>query len=147
MVADVVAARTWCEVNEREEELLTSRQRPIVLLRQQEGATGQPCVADGVAPKEKTLGIMLPYTPLHHLLLEAVARPIVLTSGNVSDEPIVYRDDEARETLKGIADAYARKAASSSSNDMIQLCACVPFTGIPKTFPAITFDVPAQPPT
>ena len=49
---------------------------------------------------------MLPYTPLHHLLLEAVARPIVLTSGNVSDEPIVYRDVEARETLKDIADAF-----------------------------------------
>ena len=49
---------------------------------------------------------MLPYTPLHHLLLAAVARPIVLTSGNVSDEPIVYRDDEARDTLKGIADAF-----------------------------------------
>ena len=49
---------------------------------------------------------MLPYTPLHHLLLAAVARPIVLTSGNVSDEPIVFRDDEARDTLKGIADAF-----------------------------------------
>ena len=49
---------------------------------------------------------MLPYTPLHHLLLAAVTRPIVLTSGNVSDEPIVYRDDEARATLKGIADAF-----------------------------------------
>jgi hydrogenase maturation protein HypF len=49
---------------------------------------------------------MLPYTPLHHLLLQAVARPIVLTSGNVSDEPIVYRDDEARATLKDIADAF-----------------------------------------
>src|SRR2546423_8643588 len=49
---------------------------------------------------------MLPHTPLHHLLLAAVARPMVLTSGNVSDEPIVYRDGEARDTLKDIADAF-----------------------------------------
>ena len=49
---------------------------------------------------------MLPYTPLHHLLLAAVTRPIVLTSGNVCDEPIAYRDGEARETLKDIADAF-----------------------------------------
>ena len=63
-------------------------------------------VAAATAPGNRQLGIMLPYTPLHHLLLAAVTRPIVLTSGNVSDEPIVYRDDEALERLAGIADAF-----------------------------------------
>jgi hydrogenase maturation protein HypF len=73
-----------------------------VLLPRRAGAP----VADAVAPGNRQLGVMLPYTPLHHLLLAKVGRPIVLTSGNVSDEPIAYRDDEARETLKGIADAF-----------------------------------------
>ena len=59
-----------------------------------------------VAPGNRQLGVMLPYTPLHHLLLAAVGRPIVLTSGNVSDEPIAYRDDDALARLAGIADAF-----------------------------------------
>jgi hydrogenase maturation protein HypF len=61
-------------------------------------------VASAVAPGIKELGVMLPYTPLHHLLLAAVGEPIVLTSGNVSDEPIAYRDDDARARLGPIAD-------------------------------------------
>jgi hydrogenase maturation protein HypF len=63
-------------------------------------------VAGPVAPGNRSLGVMLPYTPLHHLLLAAVGRPIVLTSGNVSDEPIAYRDDDALERLGGIADWF-----------------------------------------
>ena len=102
MAADLPAARQLAEIGETAVALLTSPARPIVLLPRQPGAA----VALAAAPGNRQLGVMLPYTPLHHLLLEAVARPIVLTSGNVSDEPIVYRDDEARETLKGIADAF-----------------------------------------
>src|SRR6266516_382700 len=63
-------------------------------------------VADAVAPGNRQLGIMLPYTPLHHLLLGEVGRPIVLTSGNVSDEPIAYTDADALARLAGIADAF-----------------------------------------
>ena len=102
MVADVAAARALAEVDAVAEAELTGSRRPIVLLPRREGAP----VAQGVAPGAHELGVMLPYTPLHHLLLAAVGRPLVLTSGNVSDEPIAYRDDEARERLAGIADAF-----------------------------------------
>jgi hydrogenase maturation protein HypF len=102
MAADLTAAAELAEVDDAAAALLTSPARPIVLLPRQPGTA----IAPATAPANRQLGVMLPYTPLHHLLLEAVARPIVLTSGNVSDEPIVYRDDEARETLKGIADAF-----------------------------------------
>jgi hydrogenase maturation protein HypF len=102
MAADLAAAAELAEVDEAAAALLTSPARPIVLLPRRPGTT----VAQATAPGNRQLGVMLPYTPLHHLLLAAVARPIVLTSGNVSDEPIVYRDDEARATLKGIADAF-----------------------------------------
>ena len=108
MVADMEAARQLCYVSEAEEALLRSRQRPVVLLQRRPDCP----VAVGVAPVHNTLGIMLPYTPLHHLLLRAFAdasqeRPavLVMTSGNVSDEPIAYRDDDARERLCTIADA------------------------------------------
>jgi hydrogenase maturation protein HypF len=102
MVAGLAAARTLCEVDETAAGLLTSSRRPIVLLprRPEDG------LAAAVAPGNRHLGLMLPYTPLHHLLLARVGRPVVLTSGNVSDEPIVYRDDEVAERLAGIADAF-----------------------------------------
>jgi hydrogenase maturation protein HypF len=106
MAADLAAAAELAEVDAAAANLLTSAARPIVLLPRRERAEPGAAVAPATAPGNRQLGIMLPYTPLHHLLLAAVARPIVLTSGNVSDEPIAYRDDEARETLKDIADAF-----------------------------------------
>ena len=102
MVADLAAARELCEVDETGESLLASARRPVVLLPRRPGAP----VADAVAPGNRQLGIMLPYTPLHHLLLAEVGRPIVLTSGNVSDEPIAYTDGDALARLAGIADAF-----------------------------------------
>jgi hydrogenase maturation protein HypF len=102
MVPDLAAARRLCEVDEAGARQLTSRRRPIVLLPRRPG----PVIAAAVAPGNRQLGIMLPYTPLHHLLLARVARPMVLTSGNRSDEPIVYQDGEAGERLGGIADAF-----------------------------------------
>ena len=102
MVAGLDQARQLCEVDEAATTLLTSRRRPIVLLPQLAG-TG---LAEQVAPGHRYLGVLLPYTPLHHLLLRSAGGPIVLTSGNVSDEPIVYADDEAVERLGGIADAF-----------------------------------------
>jgi hydrogenase maturation protein HypF len=102
MVADLPAARRLCEVDAAAARLLTSARRPIVLLPRRPGAD----VATAVAPGNRQLGLMLPYTPLHHLLLRELGRPIVLTSGNVSDEPIVYADDEAGERLSPIADGF-----------------------------------------
>ena len=100
MVADVEAAQELCELGAEERVLLTSAARPIVLLGRRAGVE----VAPSVAPGSPSLGLMLPYTPLHHLLLEACAGPIVLTSGNLSDEPIAFDDDDAIERLTGIAD-------------------------------------------
>ena len=102
MAADLAAAAALAEVDAAAAVLLTSPARPIVLLPRQPGARA----AAATAPGSRHLGIMLPYTPLHHLLLAATTRPIVLTSGNVSDEPIAYRDEDARERLGDIADAF-----------------------------------------
>ena len=102
MVTDLAAVRALCHVDTAEETLLESPRRPIVLL-QRRGAAG---IAEPVAPGAKDLGIMLPYTPLHTLLAEAFPRPFVLTSGNRSDEPIAYHDDEARDRLGPLADAF-----------------------------------------
>ncbi len=109
MVADVEIARLLCEVSEAEAALLQSRHRPIVLLEQRAHCP----VAPGVAPSSNTLGVMLPYTPLHHILLRDFAtsveagRPaaLVMTSGNMSDEPIAYSDEDAQQRLAGIAPA------------------------------------------
>jgi hydrogenase maturation protein HypF len=101
MVADLAGARQAGQVDEAAAALLTSSRRPIVLLPRVPSG-----IAAAVAPGNRQLGLMLPYTPLHHLLLAAVAGPVVLTSGNISDEPIVYRDGEAAQRLGGIADAF-----------------------------------------
>ncbi len=101
MAAGLAAARELAEVDEAAAALLTSPRRPIVLLPRRPGA-----VAAAVAPGNRALGVMLPYTPLHHLLAEAAGGPIVLTSGNLSDEPIAYRDEDAFTQLAPIADAF-----------------------------------------
>ncbi|MGQ0678841.1 MAG: carbamoyltransferase HypF [Actinomycetota bacterium] len=105
MVAGVEQARHLVEIGVEEEAILSTRRRPIVLLRRREGPTVAG-VGPGVAPGNRYLGMMLPYTPLHHLLLERVGEPIVLTSGNMSDEPIFYRDEDALIGLDPIADAF-----------------------------------------
>ncbi|MDQ4102985.1 MAG: carbamoyltransferase HypF [Actinomycetota bacterium] len=102
MVADLATAHGLCVINSVAEQVLTGRRRPVVLLPRRPDAP----VAPAVAPGNRSLGLMLPYTPLHHLLLRETAAPIVLTSGNVSDEPIAYRADDARQRLTGIADAF-----------------------------------------
>ena len=102
LAADLTAAGTLSDIDQAAAELLASPSRPIVLLPRRPDAD----VAAAVAPGNRQLGIMLPYTPLHHLLVKAVARPMVLTSGNISDEPIAYRDADALDALGGIADAF-----------------------------------------
>jgi hydrogenase maturation protein HypF len=90
------------DVTPEERTLLEARERPIVLVRRRDDAP----VAPSVAPGTVWLGVMLPYTPLHHLLLHDAQIPLVMTSGNVSDEPIAFDDVEARERLGPIADAF-----------------------------------------
>jgi hydrogenase maturation protein HypF len=102
MVVDAAAAAALGEVGPAERALLTSPRAPIVLLRKSRPGA----VADEVAPRNPHLGVMLPYTPLHHLLLRSFGGPLVMTSGNRSDEPIAYRDDEALVKLTGIADLF-----------------------------------------
>ncbi len=103
MVRDVRSAPRFCEVTEAERAVLSSRRRPIVLLRRRSEAR----LADGVAPENPSLGVMLPYTPLHHLLMDELdGRTLVMTSGNRSDEPIAFEDDDARERLADIADLF-----------------------------------------
>jgi hydrogenase maturation protein HypF len=102
MAADVAAARALVSLGEEDAALLTSPARPIVLAPR----AARSAVADGVAPGMAELGVMLPYAPLHHLLLGDAGVALVLTSGNVSDEPIAFRDDDALERLAGIADVF-----------------------------------------
>lgn len=102
MVPDLKTAERLVRIDELERMLLGGRERPIVLLRRRPDAA----VAGAVAPDRRDLGLMLPYSPVHHLLLADVGEPLVMTSGNVSDEPIAYRDDEALERLSEIADLF-----------------------------------------
>ncbi len=102
MVPDAAAARQLCDVSTEEESLLASPARPVVLLRRRPDAR----VAPSVAPGNRSLGTMLPYTPLHHLLAAAHGAPFVLTSGNLADEPIAYDDRDAFARLGGVADAF-----------------------------------------
>jgi hydrogenase maturation protein HypF len=102
MVPDLEAARRLVDLPPGAEPLLTGARRPIVLLPRRPG----PHLASAVAPGNRELGVMLPYTPLHHLLAGRLGRPYVLTSGNLSGEPIVYRDEDARERLSAVADAF-----------------------------------------
>lgn len=102
MAPTLEAARLIADITREESAVLASRRRPIVLLRRRPEAP----VAASVAPGNRQLGVMLPYTPLHELLLGEVGRLLVLTSGNLSDEPIAHRDEDALTRLDGIADAF-----------------------------------------
>src|SRR5215204_4698433 len=102
MARNLEQARELCRVGPEEEKLLTSPARPIVLLERLPSCE----VAEAVAPRQNTLGVMLAYSPLHHLLLHDAGLPLVMTSGNNSDEPIAYRDDEAFEQIGAIADYF-----------------------------------------
>jgi hydrogenase maturation protein HypF len=104
MVGSLDAARRLCVISKAEADLLQSSARPIVLLERRPGARQE--VADEVAPRLRHLGLMLPHTPLQHLLLGRLDRPLVMTSGNCSDEPIAYEDGDALARLRGIADLF-----------------------------------------
>ena len=103
MMPALADVREYCDVSPLEARLLASPESPIVLLDRRRGGRAP---ADGVAPRTPTLGVMLPYTPLHHLLLAEVGGPIVATSGNLSDEPICTDETEAVSRLAGVADVF-----------------------------------------
>jgi hydrogenase maturation protein HypF len=103
MVKDVEAARAACALTAQDEALLTTAARPIVLARRKDGCG----IADGVAPGIPWLGVFLPYAPLQHLLFaDGRLRALVMTSANLSEEPIAIDNDEVRARLGGIADAF-----------------------------------------
>jgi hydrogenase maturation protein HypF len=99
MARDVDIIRRYCEVSAQEEALLRSAAAPIVVLR-----TRGEKLPNGVAPGLDRLGFMLPYTPMHHLMLRRMTRPVVMTSGNISGQPQCIDNDDARRRLAGVAD-------------------------------------------
>ncbi len=104
MAKDLKTAEKYCAISTAETKILKSPASPIVLLERIDG----DILPDAIAHLNRYLGVMLPYTPVHHLLFEEEGFPelLVMTSGNLSSEPIFYRDEEAMEGLEGIADAY-----------------------------------------
>jgi len=103
MIATLAEVEKHCLVSSEERKLLQSAECPIVLLRWKRSSSD---ISPAVAPKLKYLGVMLPYTPLHHLLLREAGLPLVMTSGNLSEEPIAKDNDEALVRLRGIADYF-----------------------------------------
>ena len=104
MVRDLAATEALCRVGAAERRLLTGPARPIVLLEARRDP--RPRLAPSVAAGNRRLGVYLPYTPLHHLLMAGMGRPIVLTSGNLTDEPLATDDDDALSRLAGLADGF-----------------------------------------
>lgn len=110
MVKDAMTAEALCAIDSDERSLLTGPERPVVLMRkraQEDLAADAPHIARSVAPGIPWLGLFLPYAPLHHLLFaDGRLRALVMTSANLSDEPICIDNDEAQERLRGIADGF-----------------------------------------
>lgn len=108
MSPDVASANKFCHISEDESRLLSSPRRPVVLLRKREGVL----LPEAIAPRNSYLGFMLPYTPLHVLLFFAAGREeadfsaLVMTSGNLSEEPIIIENEEALSRLSGLADYF-----------------------------------------
>ena len=100
MVRDMEEARRVAEVSGRAAAILTSPESPVVIMP----ARAESGLAEGIAPRQNTVGVMLPYTPLHRLLMAKSPPALVMTSGNLAEEPIEHRDEEARRKLGPIAD-------------------------------------------
>jgi len=103
MISSVEDIRKHCLISDKEADLLCSAQAPIVLLKRRNYDTE---IALNIAENNKYLGVMLPPTPLHHILMSYVSKPLVMTSGNLSEEPICKDNDEALTRLNGIADYF-----------------------------------------
>jgi hydrogenase maturation protein HypF len=102
MVPDLEWVKSVCRVSLEEERLLLSRERPIVLLKLKERFR----TLEHIAPGLDTLGIMLPYSPMHEIMFNQFPYPVVMTSANHSSEPMIHRNEEAQESLAGIADVF-----------------------------------------
>lgn len=129
MVRDLEVARQYCFIDQREAELLQSAAAPIVILRTSPAAPGAKKIAASVAPGISTLGMMTPNSPLHHLLLRRMNRPIVLTSGNRSDEPQCTGDRDAKERLGDVADYFLlhdRPIAQRVDDSVLKVMAGLP---------------------
>ena len=107
MMPDIETVERYCFISPEERALLESHERPVVLLQKRNDVS--PAIANSVAPRQHALGVMLPYTPLHYLLLHPssfIIHPLVMTSGNFSEEPIATRNDDALSRLAPLADAF-----------------------------------------
>lgn len=102
MVRDIAAAEQLCEMDETTRTLLQSFKRPIALAKKRQSNR----ISEFVAPGNRLLGLLLPYTPLHTLIMEQFGRPLVMTSGNLSEEPLVFTNRSARNKLAALADAF-----------------------------------------
>ena len=102
MMKDIDMVKKYCFVSEGEEKILTSPQCPIVLLKIRDIKD----IQENIAPGYKYLGVMLPYTPYHYLMFDYIDFPIVMTSANISDEPIIKDNEEAKKGLKNIVDFF-----------------------------------------
>jgi hydrogenase maturation protein HypF len=125
MACDVEHARRLGVIGEEEARLLSSPERPVVLVERREPSA----LAANVAPHNPLVGLLLPYTPLHHLLLDRVAAPLVMTSGNLSEEPIAVTNDEALARLGGIADLlllHDREIVTRCDDSVARLIAARP---------------------
>jgi len=121
MVRSLGEARSLAAVSDAEAALLASRERPIVVLARRSDAPLAPSLAPGLS----SVGVMLAYTPLHLLLLDEVGRPLVMTSGNQSEEPIATGVEEARRRLGAIADAFLlhdREIVARGDDSLIRVC-------------------------
>jgi hydrogenase maturation protein HypF len=120
MARDLDTIRRYCNLTAAEENLLQSPEAPIVLL----SADGAEKLPQGIAPGLNSVGFMLPYTPLHLLITRQIDRPLVMTSGNISDEPQVTSLDRARTGLRGIADAmlmHNREIANRIDDSVVRI--------------------------
>lgn len=102
MAENMEAVYVLCHVSSKEREILTGQKKPILLLRKK----NPEIIPKEIAPNQKTLGIMLPYAPIHLLLFSEDIKYLVMTSGNISGSPISYKDEDALQCLKGIADYF-----------------------------------------
>jgi len=125
MYSDLDSIKHDCEITETEKRLLQSPQAPIVLVRRRPIQNkANPEIAPSVAPGNPYLGVMLPYTPLHHLLMRNLGFPVVATSGNITDEPICIDEHEALKRLGNIADMFLvhnRPIARQMDDSVVQI--------------------------
>ncbi|MBT4146104.1 MAG: hypothetical protein HOE45_04370 [Gammaproteobacteria bacterium] len=101
MAKDIVMVESYAQLGKQEQQALTDKVAPIVILSAKENK-----LAASVAPNEASLGFTLPYTPLHSLLMQYLECPVVMTSGNISDEPQCIANQQGREKLSAIADYF-----------------------------------------